>query len=81
MKKNAITLPVNFDDGSSREVAITADDPNGAHYSLMIGNEPAGSMKFSADKNEWTYLGELSQKEQRQIAGFIQNYTDDDWEN
>lgn len=79
MKKDAIILPVNFDDGSSRQVAVYADGLDGLHYSLMIELESAGSIQFTADKNSWKYTGELSANEQQQIAGFIQQYTDQDW--
>lgn len=79
--KNAITLPVNFANGSRRQVDIYADSPRGSHYSLKIGGDNAGSFTFTHDKNDWNYLGELGREEQVQLAGFIQNYTDDDWEN
>lgn len=77
---NSITLPVVFDDGRTQQVNITEDAGNKLHFALSIGMEPAGSLKFSADKRSWTHMGSLTIGEQSQIAGFIQNYTDDDWD-
>jgi hypothetical protein len=62
-------------------VDIYTDSADGLHYSLMIGTESAGSFQFFEDKHDWTYVGELIRNEQVQIAGFIKNYTDDNWEN
>lgn len=78
---NAITLPVVFDDGQTRDVEITIDEADQRHYSVSINAESAGSFVFSADMHTWDFTGELSANEQMQIAGFIQNYTDNDWDN
>lgn len=79
--KNAIDLPIIFDDGQSRNVAISPDSENKLHYTLSVGAAPAGSFTFAPDMHSWTFSGELSKGEQAQIAGFIQNYTDQDWDN
>ena len=73
-----ITLPVIFDDGSTKNVSISAKENR---FAVSLGSQPIGELLFSEDRNEWTHTGPLSYAEQIQIAGFIQNYTDTEWDN
>jgi Zn-dependent M28 family amino/carboxypeptidase len=78
---DAIKLPILFDDGTTKDITVENSDRAGNVYSITVNGHPAGEFVFSEDKNEWSHDGQLSKKEQLQVARFIQNYTDTGWDN
>jgi hypothetical protein len=75
-------IAIRRGDGSLAKTFLTPEnvDPpnsgfaNASIFSAMIDNREAGQFKFSRDKTEWLYEGELSSGEQTQIAQFIQAF-------
>jgi hypothetical protein len=85
---NGADISIRRDNGTITPVHLSAEKTapkgsapeDGPSYSAYIGMEDAGRFTFSKDKTEWLYTGTLSNEEQRQIAGFIQQFKGGDWD-
>jgi len=86
---NSITIPINRTDGSSFEVTVQAEhiDEKGygieksTVFTLYVNLDVRiGYLMFSKEKKYWKFNGEMPESELKQVAEFLQNYKESDWE-
>lgn len=86
---NSITLSLDQNDGTNRDVIIQAEYDDEKEYgiehsrSFSIWSGPTirlGYIMFSKDRKYWKFEGHLSDAEQKQIADFLRSFKENDWE-
>ena len=86
---NQVTFALDLPEGGQREIVIQAehDDPKGYGFEhalrftvWLTPSVQAGFFTFAKAKKYWNYEGHLSLSEQEQIANFIKEFKESDWD-
>jgi len=86
---NSITIPIDRLDGSTYEVTAQAEHIDEKGYGIekstvftlyLNPDVRIGYLMFSKGKKYWKFDGQLPEDELKQVAEFLQNFKEGDWE-
>ena len=86
---NSIAIPVDRSDGSTYEVTVQAEHIDEKAYGIEHStvftlyvnvDVRVGYLMFSKEKKYWKFDGQMPENELNQVAEFLQNFKEGDWE-